>query len=187
MEGLMKKVTRKPLGNINTKEVRRRGCSVVKDSLHQFKRLSACSWDEFDMSATAENQIIETQKFKLQQNKFKINLYPSEGQPCSCVYNWEITLMKKVPGKTRKCKIVHKVRTKEIRAFTGRITVFEDKIAIWGTIKDGREEGDDFELTLTSPTSEKYYTERFLEGALMRGNRKKAETFEQTHDIIVLT
>jgi len=186
MEGLVKKVTKSPL--INTKNVKRRGASIVKDSIHQFKRLSSCSWDEFDMSSFAdENCVIETQKFQLRQNKIKMNLYPSDGQPCACVCSWEVTLMKKVPGKTRKCKIVHTNRAHEIRAFTGRITIFDDKIAIWGTIKDGHDSGEDFELTLTKPANGYYSEGHLLEGLLMRGNRKSksSELVEQTHDVIV--
>ena len=186
MEKVLKKVvTRRPLSNMN--EVRRRSGNFVKDSLHQFKRLSSCSWDEFDMNAT-ENKITETEKFSISKNKFKLNLYPSEGQPCSCVCNWEVTLLKKIPGKTRKCKIVHNIRTKEIRVFNGRITIFDDKIVIWGTIKDGRETGEDFELTLTTPVNGRQSSSHFLEGSLLRGNRsKKLKDYEQTHDVIVLT
>ena len=187
---LVKRVKeRNPLANIDTKNVKRRGASIVRDSIHQFKRLSSCSWDEFDISNYAdENDVIETQKFQLRQNKIKMNLYPSDGQPCACVCSWEVTLTKKLPGKTRKCKIVHTNRAHEIRAFTGRITVFEDKIAIWGSIKDGHAGGEDFELTLTKPADGYYSEGHLLEGFLMRGNRSKkgtGELQEQTHDVIV--
>lgn len=193
MEGLVKRVTRNPLANIDTKNVKRRGASIVKDSIHQFKRLSSCSWDEFDVSNFGdENDVMESQKFQLRHNnKIKMNLYPSDGQPCACVCSWEVTLTKKLPGKTRKCKIVHTNRAHEIRAFTGRITVFEDKIAIWGSIKDGHTAGEDFELTLTKPANGYYADGHLLEGFLMRGNRKQKanninnELSEQTHDVIV--
>lgn len=188
MGGLVKKVTRRPLTQVNTKTVKRRGASIVKDSIHQFKRLSSCSWDEFDMSSFAnENNVIETPKFQTRQNKIKMNLYPSEGQPCACVCTWEVTMMKKVPGKARKCKIVHTNRAHEIRAFTGHITIFEDKIAIWGSIKDRHESGENFELTLSKPAKEFCSEGHLLEGLLMRGNRKNkdSEVFEVTHDVIV--
>lgn len=193
MEGLVKRVKRNPLTNIDTKNVKRRGANIVKDSIHQFKRLSSCSWDEFDVSNFAdENDVMESQKFQLRHNnQIKMNLYPSDGQPCACVCSWEVTLTKKLPGKTRKCKIVHTNRAHEIRAFTGRITVFEDKIAIWGSIKDGHTAGEDFELTLTKPANGYYADGHLLEGFLMRGSRKQKanninnELSEQTHDVIV--
>jgi len=66
--------------------------------------------------------------------------------------------------------------------------VFEDKIAIWGSIKDGHDGGEDFELTLTKPADGYYSEGHLLEGFLMRGNRSKKGTGqlqEQTHDVIV--
>jgi len=101
---LVKRVKeRNPLANIDTKNVKRRGASIVRDSIHQFKRLSSCSWDEFDISNYAdENNVIETQKFLLRQNKIKMNLYPSDGQPCACVCSWEVTLTKKTTWKNQK-------------------------------------------------------------------------------------
>lgn len=190
MEGLANMISRRPLSQLTTKDVKRKGTNIVKDSLYQFKRLSTCSWDEFDISTftTESNTVMEIQKLKLKQNRIKLNLYPSEGQPCACVCSWDVALLKKAPGKDRKCKIVHTNRAREIRAFTGRITIFEDKIAIWGTIKDGCEAGEDFELTLTTPVNGYYADGHLLEGVLLRGNRKKKDqVFEQTHDAIVLS
>jgi len=182
MENIIKKVSlRKHLTDLNVNDVRRRSCNVVKDSLYQFKRLSTCSWDEFDLS-NMENEFIQTEKFNLNQNKFKINLYPSDGQPCCSVTSWDITLMKKIPGKTRKCKIIHKNRSKEINQFTARISVFDDRICLWGTIKDGRENGEEFELTLK--TSADRSSQPILHGLLLRGYRKKKQ-LEQTHDVTV--
>lgn len=140
------------------------------------------------MSSFRDETTIKT--FQIRQNKIKMNLYPSEGQPCACVCSWEVTMMKRVPGKTRKCKIVHTNRAREIRAFTGRITIFEDKIAIWGSIKDGHESGEDFEVTLYKPTNGYFSEGHMLEGSLMRGNRKNKNNKglnELTHDVIVPT
>lgn len=185
MENLLRKA---PWARRSIRTAQNHSTNLLKYSINRFKRLSACSWDEFDMSSDTYSKI-ETHKLKLKEDKFVLNLYPSEGQPCSCVCSWNVTLLKKVPGKTRKCKIEHYViKSNPIRAFTGRITIFEDKIIIWGSIKDGFDKGDDFELTLTAPKKDTttIQTPYLLEGSLLRGDRKKRELLEQTHDVVVI-
>jgi len=168
------------------KSLRSQSTNLLKYSLNRFKRLSACSWDEFDISQDTYSNI-QTHKLKLNEDKFILNLYPSDGQPCSCVCSWQVTLLKKVPGKTRKCKIEHYIiKNNPIRVFTGRITIFEDKICIWGSIKDSFEKGEDFELTLTVPKRASSPNPYLLEGSLLRGDRKKRDMLEQTHDVIVM-
>lgn len=174
-----------PWARKSLKNAQNKSTSLLKQSINRFKRLSACSWDEFDTSVDIYDSL-HMHKQKLEDDKFKLNLYPSEGQPCSCVCTWQVTLSKKVTGKVRKCKIEHYVHKDfPIRVFTGRITIFDDKIAIWGTIKDAAEVGEDFELTLSVPT---YASPLYvLEGSLMRGNRKRSEKLElQTHDVVVM-
>ena len=183
MENLLR---RAPWARKSLRSAQNRSTNLLKYSLNRFKRLSACSWDEFDTSVDTYSKI-QSHKVKLKDDKFKLNLYPSEGQPCSCVCTWQITLLKKVPGKARKCKIEHSViLNNPIRVFTGRITIFEERIVIWGHIKDASEHGDDFELTLTVPKCSTTPSPHLLEGALLRGSRKRCEVLEQTHDVIVL-
>lgn len=179
MENLLR---RAPWARKSIKNAQDKSANLLKYSINKFKRLSACSWDEFDTSVDIYSNL-QTHKLKLEEDQFKLHLYPSDGQPCSCVCTWRVTLSKKVSGKTRKCKIEHYViENNPIRVFTGRITIFDEKIAIWGTIKDSAEQGEDFELTLSVPT---YPSPYVLEGSLMRGNRKKNDILEnQTHDVV---
>lgn len=167
---------------INT--VRVNGCFLLKKSLNEFNRLSECSWDDFDISL-AEKQIPQTKSFDLKRNLFKVNLYPSDGQPSSCVSSWDITLLEGIPGKIRRCTIRHTVRTCEVRIFDAHISLSENKIVIWGVIADSRKDGEDFELVLEKPSYD-VTSDRILEGSLKRGKRKKGVLFERTHEAILV-
>ncbi len=66
---------------------------------------------------------------------------------------------------------------------------FEDKLIIWGNIKDEKTEGEDFELVLIAPSSKMYHGGRAIEiqGELKRGSRKKETDFVITHDAMILS
>lgn len=183
MENFIKKVSLRQ-NTTSTKDVRKKGFTLVKDSLYHFKRLSTCSWDDFDISL-AEDSYCISETLNIKENKFILNLYPSEGQPCACVCTWDITLSESVPGKTRKCKISHRVRSLEVREFFGRISLIDKEIKIWGTIPDNRKNGEDFELILEKPTH-KISNELILEGSLKRGYLKKPDSLERTHEVILV-
>lgn len=66
---------------------------------------------------------------------------------------------------------------------------FDDKLVIWGNIKDDKIEGEDFELVLVAPSIKMYHGGRAVEvqGELKRGLRKKETDFVTTHDAMILS
>ena len=148
-----------------------------------FKRLSITSWEDIEST--------DMQRVSLPKGPFRIEFYPCESQPSSCRVFWQVTPCLKVPGKTRRCKIVQNCRSKESkRPFSANIACVDDKIFIWGSMKDDRKEGEDFELVLTAPQNKfQTYGHSIVvqEGSLKRGCRKKDSLFVTTHDGFVLS
>ena len=148
-----------------------------------FKRLSITSWEDIETC--------EMQRVSLPKGPFKIELCPCESQPSSCRVFWQVTPCMKVPGKTRRCKIIQNCGSKESkRPFSANIMAMDDKIFIWGHLKDDKKEGEDFELVMTAPANrfETYGGHSIvIQGVLKRGCRKKDSNFVTTHDGFVLS
>ena len=152
----------------------KRSASFLRSGI-DFKRLSVCSFDDFDLNMASP----DCPKIKLPTNTFKLSLVPQEGVGfCACTSTWQITILKKIPGKTRKCKIVP-LRPRDGRPFTGRIAINEDKVFIWGCTKDDQ----DFEISLATCPSD-YRCASLISGYMKRGNRGKGK--ELTHDVDLL-
>lgn len=150
-----------------------------------FKRLSYTSWDEVETAAM--------QRISLPKGPFKVELHPCESQPSSSRISWQVSPCMKIPGKTRKCKVVQNLGSRiSRRTFSANIMCVDDKILVWGNLKDENEEGEDFELFLTV-SSDRFDTCSYgghlisLEGGLKRGMRKKDTTFVTTHDAFILS
>ena len=167
----------------NSRLIKLRGHNTWVKAGLDFRRLSCTSWDEVEMA----NEIT---KVSLPKGTFKVDLYPCESQPSSCRASWQVSSCVKVPGKSRKCKVVHHSGSRENHAFSANISYVEDKAIIWGTIKDEKHEGEDFELVLSAP-AERFETFKnhnvMLTGTLKRGIRKKDTPFVLTHDALVLS
>ncbi len=152
-----------------------------RKEVKNFKRLSCTSWDEVETS--------QMQKISLPKDPFKIVLLPSENQPCSCRLTWHVSPCIKVPGRTRRCKIVQADKAR--REFSANITCFGDEVLIWGNIKDNHEEGEDFQLVLKTPLKNMFRNALqpllLLQGELKRGNRKKEQEFVLTHDALIFS
>ena len=164
---------------MNVNDMLHRRNMKMKDTLHKFKRLSTCSITDIEIWNQEQSDSTSSHLGFVNNSKNMIlTLYPSEGQPCACVSQWEI----EVNNNQRQCFVTHKVKNKTIKTFKANISLIDGNLIIWGKRKNDKNSTEHFEVKLHVVNKE-YQSKYKLEGTL--SCRTDAHSnFEQTHDVI---